>query len=48
MNAFPENFEKIFDTRKKEADDFYNAIVPSNVTADQKNIQRQAFAGFME
>jgi hypothetical protein len=46
-NAFPENFEKIFDVRKKEADDFYNAIHPANSNEDQKNIQRQAFAGLL-
>jgi Mannosylglycerate hydrolase MGH1-like glycoside hydrolase domain len=46
-DPFPENFEQIFEVRKKEADDFYNAIIPSNVSADQKNIQRQAFAGLL-
>ncbi len=44
---FAENFEKIFETRKKEADDFYNAIIPSETNADQKNIQRLAFAGLL-
>ena len=46
-NAFPENFEEIFKTRKKEADDFYGSIYPSSLTEDQKNIQRQAFAGLL-
>jgi hypothetical protein len=44
---FPENFEQIFEFRKKEADDFYEAVIPSNANADQKNIQRQAFAGLL-
>lgn len=46
-NAFPKNFEKIFKKRKKEADEFYNALISSHCTADQKNIQRQAFAGLL-
>jgi hypothetical protein len=46
-NAFPENFEEIFKIRKKEADDFYESIYPSSLTEDQKNIQRQAFAGLL-
>ncbi len=44
---FPGNFEQIFEMRKKEADDFYDAVIPSNVSPDQKNIQRQAFAGLL-
>ena len=44
---FPENFEQIFSVRKKEADDFYSAIHPESSTDDQKNIQRQAFAGML-
>ena len=44
---FPQNFEQIFQIRKKEADDFYDVVIPSNVTPDQKNIQRQAFAGLL-
>jgi hypothetical protein len=46
-NAFSENFEEIFTIRKKEADDFYESIYPSSLTEDQKNIQRQAFAGLL-
>jgi hypothetical protein len=45
--AFPENFNQIFETRRKEADEFYDAISPSGCSADQKNIQRQAFAGLL-
>jgi hypothetical protein len=46
-DSFPENFEDIFTIRKKEADDFYEAIHPEGCTEDQKNIQRQAFAGLL-
>ncbi|MGN6530230.1 MAG: MGH1-like glycoside hydrolase domain-containing protein [Ginsengibacter sp.] len=45
--CFPKNFERIFIKRKKEADDFYENIHPSSCTDDQKNIQRQAFAGLL-
>jgi hypothetical protein len=40
-------FEKIFTVRKQEADDFYNAILPSDISADLKNIQRKALAGLL-
>jgi hypothetical protein len=44
---FPDNFENVFDLRKKEADEFYKAVLPPNVTADLATIQRQAFAGLL-
>ncbi|MDQ2862143.1 MAG: glucosidase, partial [Bacteroidota bacterium] len=40
QEAFPKNFDNIFKKRKKEADQFYEAIIPSDTTPDQKNIQR--------
>ena len=46
-DSFPKNFEEIFTVRKKEADDFYEAIHPGLCNDDQKNIQRQAFAGLL-
>ena len=33
--------------RKAEADDFYNAILPADITPELKNIQRQALAGLL-
>ena len=44
---FTPGFEKIFEARKREADDFYNAIIPANINADLKNIQRKALAGLL-
>ena len=44
---FPKGFEEIFAQRKKEADVFYENIHPASCTDDQKNIQRQAFAGLL-
>ena len=47
QDPFPEKFEEIFEKRKKEADEFYEAISPATSNSDQKNIQRQAFAGLL-
>ncbi len=44
---FPDNFEHIFADRKKEADEFYDSLHHKELTSDQKNIQRQAFAGML-
>jgi hypothetical protein len=44
---FSENFKDIFIKRKNEADIFYESIHPASCTEDQKNIQRQAFAGLL-
>jgi hypothetical protein len=46
-NPFPAQFETIFTTRKREADDFYNAILPKGISSDLANIQRQALAGLL-
>ena len=46
-NGFEEGFENIFATRKAEADDFYNAILPANISPELKNIQRQALSGML-
>ncbi len=44
---FPQNFLNIFSTRAKEADEFYQSIHGDQTSEDQKNIQRQAFAGLL-
>ncbi len=44
---FHKDFEKIFELRKKEADEFYNNICSQNLTPEIANIQRQAFAGLL-
>ncbi|HEY0298909.1 MAG TPA: glucosidase, partial [Arachidicoccus sp.] len=38
---FQQGFEYIFQLRKYEADEFYNAIIPQHLSNDIKNIQRQ-------
>ncbi len=44
---FTTGFEKIFQVRKQEADDFYKTILPENISDDLKNIQRKALAGML-
>ncbi len=44
---FHDNVQAVFDQRKAEADEFYTSILPRNSSADDANIQRQAFAGLL-
>ncbi len=44
---FESGFEKLFDRRKKEADQFYASILPKSVSGELANVQRQAFAGLL-
>jgi len=44
---FTKGFDNIFAVRKQEADDFYAAILPTEISADLKNIQRKALAGLL-
>jgi hypothetical protein len=46
-DPFGPDFEAIFATRQKEADDFYREITPSTVDKDNANVMRQALAGMM-
>lgn len=39
--------ETIFALRKAEADEFYQDIIPENLSDDAKNVMRQAFAGML-
>jgi hypothetical protein len=39
--------DAIFKLRKSEADEFYDSIHPAGASADERLIQRQAFAGLM-
>ena len=39
--------ERIFDERKKEADEFYADIIPENLNADAANVMRQSLAGML-
>ncbi|MBD1933502.1 MULTISPECIES: MGH1-like glycoside hydrolase domain-containing protein [Cyanophyceae] len=45
---FDAQFESIFQTRKREADEFYQRVASScSLTEDRRNVQRQAFAGML-
>ncbi len=44
---FDLGFENIFTIRKQEANDFYQKILPANISDDLKNIQRKALAGVL-
>jgi hypothetical protein len=44
---FNADFAQIFTTRKSEADEFYQAVAPFQLSDDMRNIQRQAFAGML-
>jgi len=40
-------FEQTLDQRRREADEFYRAITPAGVSADEANVMRQALAGML-
>ena len=42
-----EDFTNIFQARKAEADEFYQRISPGKLTSDERNVQRQAYAGML-
>jgi hypothetical protein len=44
---FGPEFDRIFSERQKEADDFYNTVIPGDLSADGRNVMRQAFAGML-
>ncbi|MEP7373359.1 MAG: glucosidase [Chitinophagaceae bacterium] len=46
-NPFTKEFKEVFTVRKKEADEFYAAILPKGMSEDMAQIQRQALAGIL-
>lgn len=44
---FGKSFSQTFTKRINEADEFYDHILPKNFSKDQRNIQRQAYAGML-
>jgi hypothetical protein len=46
-DPFGERFEATFQTRKREADRFYDQLTPGTVTADAAQVLRQALAGML-
>jgi len=43
----PAAFDQIVAARLREADEFYRAVTPKSVSADQANVMRQALAGML-
>jgi hypothetical protein len=41
------SFDEIFAERQSEADEFYADLQPSSLSDDERNVQRQAFAGML-
>lgn len=46
-DSFIAEGERVFQCRKIEADEFYAAIIPQNLTDDAKNVMRQALSGML-
>ncbi|WP_427162340.1 MGH1-like glycoside hydrolase domain-containing protein [Aliinostoc sp. HNIBRCY26] len=46
-DPFGAYFDTTFQTRIAEADEFYNRLCPFPISEDERNIQRQAFAGLL-
>ncbi len=44
---FGDEFQKVLKTRHKEADQFYEGIIPRSLHADAANVMRQALAGML-
>jgi len=45
--AFGKHFDQVMETRREEADEFYGSVIPSALSADRKNVMRQALAGML-
>jgi len=46
-DVFGNAFDEVFAARLREADEFYQSVIPPSVSEDTANIMRQAFAGMM-
>ena len=46
-NSFGREFERIFSQRRKEADEFYDTVIPSHLSDDARNVMRQSFGGLL-
>jgi hypothetical protein len=41
------NFDNAFALRRREADEFYETVIPQNLSDDARNVMRQGFAGML-
>ncbi len=44
---FGKAFDRIFDTRLREANEFYATVIPEELSDDAKNVMRQSLAGML-
>ena len=44
---FGQHFDKLFEDRRREADEFYQSVTPPSVSEDAANVMRQAIAGML-
>jgi hypothetical protein len=47
FKIFGEDFEKLFEKRKRDADEFYSSISPPSLSEDKRRVMRQALAGML-
>jgi hypothetical protein len=47
VNRFGEQFDEIFASRLREADEFYKSVTPPSVSEDAAKVMRQALAGML-
>ncbi|MDX6712440.1 MAG: hypothetical protein QOH96_3456 [Blastocatellia bacterium] len=46
-NTFLSDFDEEFDSRINEADEFYDHVIPKQLSDDARNVMRQSFAGIL-
>jgi hypothetical protein len=46
-DAFGRVFDAVMEDRRKEADEFYASVIPSSLSADARNVMRQALSGML-
>jgi hypothetical protein len=46
-DPFGDDFEPTIELRRSEADAFYDAVIPGSLSAQEKSVARQAFAGMI-
>ncbi|HEY7113451.1 MAG TPA: glucosidase [Thermoanaerobaculia bacterium] len=42
-----EDFDRIFEERRTEAEEYYTAVIPPSLSPDERRVMRQAFAGMI-
>jgi hypothetical protein len=47
QGAFGRHFEEVIEARRKDADEFYRAVIPRSLDEDEANVMRQALAGML-